>query len=53
MGAFEACLVFIPAKSMLGADLSEIKQRGVLRQLGVPYAKFVSIDEDGLDTELS
>lgn len=35
-----------------GNDLSEIKARGVLRHLGVPYAKFVTGSGDGLDVEL-
>jgi ABC-type amino acid transport substrate-binding protein len=33
-------------------DLPEIKERGVLRHLGVPYANFVSGAGDGLDVEL-
>jgi ABC-type amino acid transport substrate-binding protein len=33
-------------------DLPEIKARGVLRHLGVPYANFVSGAGDGLDVEL-
>ena len=33
-------------------DLPEIKKRGVLRHLGVPYANFVSGAGDGLDVEL-
>jgi ABC-type amino acid transport substrate-binding protein len=35
-----------------GQDLSEIKQRGVLRHLGVPYANFVTHIEHGFDVEL-
>jgi len=35
-----------------GADLPEIKKRGVLRHLGVPYANFVTGSEDGIDVEL-
>ncbi|MBU0986729.1 MAG: transporter substrate-binding domain-containing protein [Proteobacteria bacterium] len=38
--------------SAFGADLSEIKKRGVLRHLGVPYANFVTGSGDGLDVEL-
>lgn len=38
---------------MAGAqDLPEIKAKGVLRHLGVPYANFVSGAGDGLDVEL-
>jgi ABC-type amino acid transport substrate-binding protein len=44
-------LVFCMA-SALAADLAEIRQRGVLRHLGVPYANFVSGSGDGLDVEL-
>jgi len=35
-----------------GADLPEIKEKGVLRHLGVPYANFVTGSGDGLDVEL-
>jgi ABC-type amino acid transport substrate-binding protein len=35
-----------------GQDLGEIKQRGVLRHLGVPYANFVTHIEHGFDVEL-
>jgi len=34
------------------ADLSEIRARGVLRHLGIPYANFVTGSGDGLDVEL-
>jgi ABC-type amino acid transport substrate-binding protein len=33
-------------------DLAEIKARGTLRHLGVPYANFISGAGDGLDVEL-
>lgn len=33
-------------------DLDEIRQEGVLRHLGVPYANFVTGSGDGLDVEL-
>jgi ABC-type amino acid transport substrate-binding protein len=35
------------------ADVQEIKKRGVLRHLGVPYAGFVTGAGDGLDVELT
>jgi len=35
-----------------GADLKEIKEKGFLRHLGVPYANFVTGSGDGLDVEL-
>ncbi len=34
------------------ADLDEIKARGYLRHIGVPYANFVTGDGEGLDTEI-
>jgi ABC-type amino acid transport substrate-binding protein len=34
------------------ADLQEVKQRGVLRHLGMPYANFITGSGDGLDVEL-
>jgi len=36
----------------VGADLAEIKERGVLRHLGVPYANFVTGTGEGLDVEM-
>ena len=33
-------------------DLPEIKERGILRHLGVPYANFVTGSGDGLDVEV-
>lgn len=50
------CLIsFIMAVSAAvasGADLDEIKKRGVLRHLGIPYANFVTGSGDGMDIEL-
>lgn len=34
------------------ADLDEIKARGALRHLGIPYARFVTGSGDGLDVDL-
>jgi len=34
------------------ADLNHVKQAGVIRHLGVPYANFVTGDGDGLDVEI-
>ncbi|MEI6207453.1 MAG: transporter substrate-binding domain-containing protein [Desulfuromonadales bacterium] len=34
-------------------DLDEIKQQGVLRHLGVPYANFVTGSGDGMDVEIA
>jgi len=35
-----------------GGDLDAVKQRGVIRHLGIPYAGFVTGSGDGLDVEL-
>jgi len=35
-----------------GGDLDAIRQRGVLRHLGIPYAHFVTGSGDGFDVEL-
>ena len=43
-----ACLI----RPLQADDLPDIKKRGVLRHLGVPYANFVSGAGDGLDVEL-
>ena len=45
-------LVALPVVPGFGADLPDIKARGVLRHLGVPYANFVTRTQDGLDVEL-
>jgi ABC-type amino acid transport substrate-binding protein len=45
-------LVFCLSFPLYADDLPEIKKRGVLRHLGVPYANFVSGAGDGLDVEL-
>lgn len=47
-----AMLIVISVGLAYGADLPEIKERGVLRHLGVPYANFVTGSGDGLDVEL-
>ena len=39
--------------SLLATDLDDIKARGVLRHLGIPYANFVSGSGDGMDVELT
>ncbi|WP_298623608.1 transporter substrate-binding domain-containing protein [uncultured Zoogloea sp.] len=36
----------------LADDLREVRERGVLRHLGVPYANFVTGSGDGLDVEI-
>ena len=47
-----AALLIITIGSVLGDDLPEIKKRGVICHLGVPYANFVTGSGDGLDVEL-
>ncbi|HTZ17278.1 MAG TPA: hypothetical protein VMB78_02435, partial [Dissulfurispiraceae bacterium] len=37
---------------VFGADLDDVRKRGVLRHLGVPYANFVTGSGDGMDVEL-
>ncbi|MFZ5452472.1 MAG: transporter substrate-binding domain-containing protein [Thermodesulfobacteriota bacterium] len=49
---FWVLLTFVFLNSLLAADLDEVKQRGVLRHLGIPYANFVTGSGDGLDVEL-
>jgi len=34
------------------ADLADIRERGVLRHIGIPYANFVTKEGEGLDVEL-
>ncbi len=42
-------LSLTPAKAQ---DLAEIRERGVLRHLGVPYARFVTGSGEGFDVEI-
>lgn len=46
-----ACLLMLACPAR-GADLKEIKAKGVLRHLGVRYANFVTGSGDGLDVEM-
>jgi ABC-type amino acid transport substrate-binding protein len=45
-------LLWLLCAPAAGADLADIKRRGVLRHLGVPYAKFVTGSGDGFDADL-
>lgn len=45
-------LASFTVSTVMAADLDGIKQRGVLRHLGVPYANFVTGNGDGMDVEL-
>jgi ABC-type amino acid transport substrate-binding protein len=48
-----SCLVAsVAAPAFANGDLNEIKARGVLTHLGVPYANFVTGSGDGLDVEV-
>jgi ABC-type amino acid transport substrate-binding protein len=47
-----ACLALLTPAQAAPRDLEEIRQAGVLRHLGVPYANFVTGSGDGLDVEV-
>lgn len=53
---YAACIsllmLFFFAWQVQAGDLDEIKARGVLRHLGIPYANFVTGAGDGLDVEI-
>ncbi len=44
--------IWLGAGTALADDLAEVKTRGVLRHLGVPYANFVTGAGDGLSVEV-
>lgn len=46
------CFLVFFAAATQARDLEQIRQAGVLRHLGVPYANFVTGSGDGLDVEL-
>ncbi len=54
--SFSVCwalvLLFACVLQVQANDLDEIKARGVLRHLGIPYANFVTGAGDGLDVEI-
>jgi ABC-type amino acid transport substrate-binding protein len=53
--AIWAIMILLPlavVNSSWGATLQEIKERGLLRHLGIPYGNFVTGSGDGLDVEL-
>jgi ABC-type amino acid transport substrate-binding protein len=50
MGAIMAIMMF--AAGTVNAELNDVKQRGVLRHLGIPYAAFITGAGDGMDVEL-
>lgn len=47
-----ASAALLTASPAISRDLDEIKQQGVLRHLGVPYANFVTGSGDGMDVEI-
>ena len=49
---FSLLFSIILASTLFSSDLDEIKKRGELRHIGVPYANFVTGLGDGLDVEL-
>jgi ABC-type amino acid transport substrate-binding protein len=44
--------LFVATGISFGGDLEDVRERGVLRHLGVPYANFVTGAGDGMDVEL-
>jgi ABC-type amino acid transport substrate-binding protein len=46
-------LTAISVSAVTATDLDEVRQRGVLRHLGIPYANFVTGTGDGMDVELT
>lgn len=49
---FMTCLT-LSSRAAGAADLDDVRQRGVLRHLGIPYANFVTGTGDGMDVELT
>ena len=45
-------LTVLLASASMAGGLAEVKERGVLRHLGIPYANFVTGAGDGMDVEL-
>jgi ABC-type amino acid transport substrate-binding protein len=55
-GLIWTIMILLPLAAVGSAwatDLKDIKERGVLRHLGIPYANFVTGSGDGLDVELT
>lgn len=49
---FLGCILALLSMPGMAQDLAEIRERGVLRHLGVPYARFVTGNGEGLDVEI-
>ena len=45
-------VLLLAASLCFGGDLADIKGKGVLRHLGIPYANFVTGGGDGMDVDL-
>ena len=45
-------MLFLASAAVAADGLREVKERGVLRHLGIPYANFVTGAGDGMDVEL-
>lgn len=56
MGAMKKIIImlyfFLTASQLFAMDLPEIREKEVLRHLGVPYAKFVNNQGEGLDVDM-
>jgi ABC-type amino acid transport substrate-binding protein len=52
LASLGGALAFLFVTSSWAADLAEIKKRGEIRHIGIPYANFVTGAGDGLDVEL-
>ena len=50
--AVTTILLIVSAGTCLGRTLEQIREQGVLRHIGVPYANFVTGQDDGLSVEL-
>lgn len=46
------CLGLLNIQAAAGYDLERIKEAGIIRHLGVPYANFVTGSGDGLDVDM-
>lgn len=51
-GAISVMITLFLTVAAFGRDLDEVKKRGVIRHLGVPYANFVTGSGDGMDVEI-
>ncbi len=50
--ALSGLALLLPGMSVQAQDLGAIKERGVIRHLGVPYARFVIGNGEGFDAEI-